>query len=538
MDGVGIGAKDPGDAVAAAHTPTLDWLYKHCPWVALQAHGRAVGMPSDKDMGNSEVGHNTLGGGRVFAQGAKLVADAIDSGRLFEGAIWQKALATVQQSQQALHFIGLLSDGNVHSHLDHLLAMVQKAADAKVQKLRVHVLTDGRDVARRSALQYVERLQSLLDAQLAQGLDYRIASGGGRMRYTMDRYQADWSMVQRGWQLHVRGEGRPFRSASEAISTLYGESDTDDQQLEGFVIVDEQGPVGRIEDGSAVILFNFRGDRAIEISQAFEQEDFPHFDRGRRPELFFAGMMQYDGDLQIPRNYLVDPPQIEDSMGELLARSQKRQLAIAETHKYGHVTYFWNGNRSGQFDPALESYLEIPSQLEALEERPWMQSAEVTDRLIQAANEAQSQGRFDLIRVNYANGDMVGHTGDLRSARMAVEAVDLCLARLVEWTREQKGILIVTADHGNADEMLDGRGDEAKVKTSHTLNPVPFIIFNPTLQARAKARSDQGGSKPHLGLPGEAAKPGLANVAATTLELMGFSPPAHYEPSLLRGDWS
>jgi 2,3-bisphosphoglycerate-independent phosphoglycerate mutase len=523
MDGVGIGRGDEGDAVARAYTPTLDWLRTLPSATQLAAHGKAVGMPSDADMGNSEVGHNAIGAGRVFEQGASLVEQSITSGALFRGEVWQWLVAGVHESGEPLHFIGLLSDGNVHSHIDHLLAMLRQAARDGVGTARVHVLTDGRDVPGRSALRYLDKLEAVLAELRTQGLDYRVASGGGRMHITMDRYEADWSMVERGWDVHVRGRGREFPSARVAIETLYAENpERDDQFLPGFVIADANdgsaGPVGPIRDGASVVLFNFRGDRALELTRAFEQDHFDAFDRSPRPNVRFAGMMQYDGDLALPRRFLVAPPAIDNTMGELLAAAGKRQLAVAETHKFGHVTYVWNGNRSEPFDHARERYIEVPSELAPLEQRPWMKAAEVTDALLAALHEPGP--KFDLVRVNYANGDMVGHTGELRPTILAVEAVDLCLERLVRATKQLGGILIVTADHGNADQMFDGEGEARQVRTSHSLNAVPFAITDP--------REPSGG--PRLRLPEH---PGLSNLAATTLELLGFEPPSDYDPSLL-----
>lgn len=524
MDGVGLGDGGHGDAVAQAKTPTLDWLRGLPSATSLLAHGTAVGMPSDGDMGNSEVGHNAIGAGRLINQGAKLVANAISSGSLFEGAVWQQAIAQVQRSGQALHFLGLLSDGNVHSHIDHLVAMLDRAARAGCQKIRVHTLLDGRDVPARSALVYIEQLERVLAKLQSQGIDARIASGGGRMHITMDRYEADWDMVARGWSLHVHGKGRMFASAAEAVQTLYDETGEGDQYLPGFVIADATSgeACGPINDGAAVILFNFRGDRAIEISRAFaEDESFTAFDRGRCPDVLFAGMMQYDGDLGLPKQFLVDPPQIERSFGELLARQGRRQLALSETFKFGHVTYFFNGNRSAPFAPELETYLEVPSDTRPLPQRPWMRATEVTDLLVDTLDRQGPDHAPDLIRLNYANGDMVGHTGDLAASIVAVEAVDICLRRLVADVKRRRGILLVTADHGNADQMFDRKRDGSyQVRTSHSLNRVPFSIYDPRLPA--------GG--PTLRPPADA---GLTHIAATCLELLGFQAPADYRPSLL-----
>ncbi len=545
MDGVGLGAGDETDAVAAARTPTLDWLRALPSSLDLSAHGLAVGMPSDADMGNSEVGHNAIGAGRVFAQGAKLVAQALVTGELFRGATWKQAVARVRASGEPLHFLGLLSDGNVHSHIDHLLQMIEQAATEDVAKVRVHVLLDGRDVDVRSALTYIDRLESTLATVCRAGKDYRIASGGGRMLVTMDRYGSDWSMVERGWKLHVQGEGRRFASARAAVETLYDESDVTDQWLEGFVIADEEGPVGRIRDGAAVLLFNFRGDRAIEISRAFEEgSEFGAFDRGFRPDVLYAGMMQYDGDLQIPRRFLVEPPIIDRTMGELLAGTGRRQLAIAETHKFGHVTYFWNGNRSGKFEPSLETYIDVASDILPLEQRPWMKAAEVTDRLLGelavSGGPGGDRGRgtgvdggYDLVRVNYANGDMIGHTGDFEATRMAVEAVDRCLARLVVETRRRQGVLLVTADHGNADHMFDLKNGTKNIRTSHSLNPVPFAVFDPRSESNGPAVIDRSDASNRFGASRLVRAPGLANLAATALELLGLQAPEHYDPSLL-----
>jgi 2,3-bisphosphoglycerate-independent phosphoglycerate mutase len=527
MDGVGNGIEDESNAVWLARTPHLDWLKVNCPTLNLAAHGTAVGMPSDADMGNSEVGHNALGAGRVFDQGAKLVQNAVDSGELFLSETWHRCTERVRQSGQPLHFLGLLSDGNVHSHIGHLLSMIARADLDGVPRVRVHVLLDGRDVHETSALLYVDMLEQLLAAMRDKGRDYRIASGGGRMRVTMDRYEAQWSMVELGWRTHVLGQGRGFTNASEAITILRAEKPgLDDQNLPAFVIVDDAGmPVGPIRDGAAVILFNFRGDRAIEITQAFEQEVFTKFERGPRPDVLFAGMMQYDGDLKLPARFLVSPPAINRTLGEYLCRNGVSQLAISETQKFGHVTYFWNGNRSGKFDDRLETYVEVLSDTLPFEERPWMKAAEITDRLLAEL----ATGKHRHARLNYANGDMVGHTGFRDSAVLAVEAVDLQVGRLLRFIERAGGALLVTADHGNADEMMehDKHGKLVKdasgrfmVKTSHTLNSVPLHLYAPTA--------------PHLAFDRDVPAPGLGNIAATTLGLLGFQAPEDYLPSLLR----
>ena len=515
MDGVGIGKRDESDGVFMAYTPELDALFAEPLFTKLRAHGKAVGLPSDDDMGNSEVGHNALGAGRVFAQGAKLVNAAIASGALFRGAAWTTA---IQQAHEGgtVHFIGLLSDGNVHSHIDQLFALLDRCAQENVERVRVHPLLDGRDVGEKSALIYVKQLENKLAAINAGGRDYRIASGGGRMVTTMDRYGANWQVVERGWKAHVLGEGRPFSSATEAIHTYYDEDPhITDQYLDSFVIVQDGVPVGMIEDGDAVIFFNFRGDRAIEISQAFEDDTFTKFDRKRRPDVFYAGLMQYDGDAHIPKNYLVEPPAIDRTISQYLCASGVTSFAISETQKFGHVTYFWNGNNSGYIDERLEKYVEIPSDKVTFDQRPWMKAAEITDATV----EAVASGKYKFIRLNYANGDMVGHTGIVPAIRIAVEAVDLGLRRLLPAVEKAKGIVVITADHGNADCMFTEKKGKREPMVAHTLNPVPFIIKDFS-KANGIALST-------------VTAPGLSNVAATLLNLLGFEKPEDYDPSLV-----
>ncbi|MDQ7008413.1 MAG: 2,3-bisphosphoglycerate-independent phosphoglycerate mutase [Acidobacteriota bacterium] len=527
LDGVGVGTGDAFDAVAQARTPQLDALRGKALVRTLRAHGTWVGLPSDKDMGNSEVGHNALGAGRVFDQGAKLVDQAIAGGAIWQGP-WRELIEPLLDSGGTLHLIGLLSDGNVHSHEKQLFALIRRAAEEGVSRVRVHVLLDGRDVPETSALTYLDRLEALL-AEIGgrPDRDYCIASGGGRMVTTMDRYEADWEIVARGYRAHVHGEGRGFGSARQAVETYRSEQPgLVDQYLPPFVVVDGAGrPVGRIVDGDSVIFFNFRGDRAIEISRAFEEGDgFCAFDRGCRPDVRYAGMMLYDGDLGIPRRYLVAPPRITRTISEYLAHTDLRQFACAETQKFGHVTYFWNGNRSGKFSVETEDYLEIPSDQVPFDQRPWMKSAETADAVI----EQLATGRHRFLRANFAAGDMVGHTGDLEAAILAVQAVDLQIGRILPELRRVRGTLVITADHGNSDDMVE-RGADGRPKldadgrprprTSHSLNPVEFMV------------QDYSGRP--LALRADLPEAGLSHVAATLLELLGFEPPPGYDASLL-----
>ncbi len=524
MDGVGYSENTEGNAVRSADTPTLDMLDKLYPRYLLRAHGTAVGLPSDDDMGNSEVGHNALGSGQVFAQGAKLVNRAIQTGKIFTSEAWIKLTDNCKSNSSALHLIGLLSDGNVHSHIDHLNAMVAAAKKQGVSKVRIHILLDGRDVGETSALDYVRPLEAFLASLNDGAFDAKIASGGGRMNVTMDRYEADWSIVERGWNTHVLGEGRQFSSAEEAIIVYREETHKIDQFLPPFVIAKDGEPVGKINDGDSVIFFNFRGDRAIEISKAFENRPCG-FTKKKNVDVMFAGMLEYDGDAHIPHNFLVSPPEITSTMSEFLTGKGYRQLAVSETQKYGHVTYFWNGNRTGKFSEELEDYLEIPSDIIPFEQRPWMKCAEITDTFI----EKLKSKKFDFLRCNFPNGDMVGHTGSFTATKVSMEALDLCLARILRAVDEVKGIAIITADHGNADEMyeLDGKTHLAKLnadgtkksKTSHTLNKVPCYIYDNFYKDKYSV------------IPGEY---GLANVAATVVTLLGETPPLAWEKSMVK----
>ena len=528
MDGVGLAPNTVSNAVATAYTPTLDMLMEKYPMVSLKAHGTAVGLPSDDDMGNSEVGHNALGAGQVFAQGAKLVSQSIESGKMFASNTWTSIVENVKLSGGILHFIGLFSDGNVHSHIDHLKAMIVRAKEEGVKAVRIHTLIDGRDVGETSALDYVLPFEEFMAGLCDADFNVKIASGGGRMKITMDRYEADWSMVERGWQTHVLGEGRQFASAEEAINTYREEYKVIDQDLPPFVIAENGTPVGTINDGDSVIFYNFRGDRSIEISKAFDTPagEFDKFDRVRVPAVVYAGMLEYDGDLHIPNKYLVSPPEITNTMSEYLTLTGVNQLAISETQKYGHVTYFWNGNRSGKFSEELETYIEIPSDVVPFEQRPWMKCAEITDKLI----ECIESGNYKYLRVNFPNGDMVGHTGSLLATRCSMEALDLQLARILVALDKVGGVALITADHGNADEMYEmdkksgqpkaDKNGKFKAKTSHTLNPVPCIIYNNVCADKYTVKVDNG-------------QFGLSNVAATMVNLLGYEAPEMWDESII-----
>lgn len=506
MDGVGISDKKEGNAFLNANTPNLDYLMNNALYTTINAHGTYVGLPTDNDMGNSEVGHNAIGCGQIYSQGAKLCNEVIDSKELYSGKTWKDLVDYCKNN--TLHFIGLLSDGNVHSHINHLLSMLEQSKKEGIKNVRVHILLDGRDVDATSALTYVDILENKMKELNDESFNSMIASGGGRMNITMDRYEANWSMVEKGWHTHVLGDARYFNSAKEAIETYRNENPgVIDQDLDSFVIVKDGKPVGTINDGDSVIFFNFRGDRAIEISKAFDEKTFDKFNRVKYPKVYYAGMLEYDFELKIPKHYLTEPPKIKYTLTEELNKYGIREYAVSETQKYGHVTYFWNGNRIDKFNENLETYDKVDSDIISFDKAPKMKSYEITDKMI----EAIKSNKYDFLRLNYPNGDMVGHTGNYDATVISMEAVDDNIGRIMKAVKETNSILIVTADHGNCEEMFDEKG----IKTSHSLNKVPFIIYNDN---SVKIKNGDFG---------------LANIAATITTLLGIEKNPNWKESII-----
>ena len=504
MDGVGLTDKKDGNAFYHAKTPNIDKIMNNS--ISIHAHGHYVGLPSDDDMGNSEVGHNAMGCGRIYSQGSKLVNDAINSKELFKGKVWKEAIEYAKGNK--LHFIGLLSDGGVHSNIDHLLRMIEKAKEDGIKDVCIHILLDGRDVPKTSALTYVLELEDKLNELNDDNFYGRIASGGGRMVITMDRYEANWEMVEKGWHTHVLGEARAFNNAKEAIETDRRENpDIIDQYLNPFVILNTNGT---IEDHDSVIFFNFRGDRAIEISRAFTEDNFDKFDRIRVPKVYYAGMLQYDSEIGIPKNYLTSPPNITNTLTEELVKNNIKEYAVSETQKYGHVTYFWNGNKIDKFNEELETFEKIDSDIIPFDEKPEMKAYEITDKFIQAIK----SDKYKFLRCNFPNGDMVGHTGNFLATIKGLEAVDENIGKIMKVCLETDTILLVIADHGNAEEMLDEKGN---AKTSHTTNPVPFIIYGNNIDNIKFKNGDFG----------------LANLASTITDLLGIEKNPVWEESMI-----
>ena len=507
MDGVGYSEKELGNAVRNANTPNLDYIMKKYPWTLINAHGTYVGLPSDEDMGNSEVGHNAMGCGQIYSQGAKLIDESLKSGELFNSKTWKDLINYCKNN--TLHFIGLLSDGNVHSNINHLFALLRQSKKEGIRNVRIHILLDGRDTPKLSALKYVDMLENLISEINDNTFNAKIASGGGRMNITMDRYEANYKMVEKGWHTHVLGDARYFNNAKEAIETLRKETNAIDQDLEPFVIAENNIPVGTINDGDSVVLFNFRGDRALEISKCFDEENFNKFDRIRYPKVYFAGILEYDSESKIPKHFLTEPPKIKNTLTEELCKYNIHEYAISETQKYGHVTYFWNGNRQDKFNEDLETYDIVESDIISFDRKPEMKSYEITNKLIDAIE----SNKYEFLRINFPNGDMVGHTGNYEATIKSMEAVDNNLGKIINTCIKNNYILLVTADHGNAEEMLDDKGNN---KTSHSLNKVPFIIVANNIDFKIKNGNF-----------------GLANVASTITTLMGIPKNSMWNESII-----
>lgn len=506
LDGVGLGKTRDNNAVFEARTPFLKKAAEYSR-AALEASGEAVGLLPGT-MGNSEVGHNTIGCGQIIKHGIAHIKDSFDNGAIWQSEAWRGLIKTVTKHESddepihTLHFSGIFSDGKVHSDIEQLEQMIERAYEEGVRRFRIHPVFDGRDVAPQSEPKYIDRIENF--ARKFIDADIKVADGGGRMTTTADRYENDWGMVERGWNLMVHGiSENKFRSANEAIDFFRNKDpEIQDQYLPDFVIIDDDDkPVGKVEKGDAFVYIDFRADRAIEIATAFDVRDFSKFNRGNQyiaDDIYFAGLTEYDSDNHIPKHQLIEPNYITNPLNKFLNEKKITELAISETVKFGHITYFFNGN-SYEESP-YEKSIEVPSYTEPFQTRPWMKSAEITDKVIENMQD------YDFVRLNFPAGDMVGHFADMDSTVIALEATDLSLARIAKKVDELGGCLIITADHGNAEELVDENGQP---KTSHTLNRVPLMIYDNT-ENREKYTIDNN-----------IENPGLANVAATIAVLLG-----------------
>ncbi|WAH36385.1 2,3-bisphosphoglycerate-independent phosphoglycerate mutase [Alicyclobacillus dauci] len=491
LDGFGLNKDTEGNAVALANTPTFDKLWATYPHTQLQASGEAVGLPEGQ-FGNSEVGHSNIGAGRVLYQDLTKINKAIREGDLFQNDVLKRAMNAASRNHKTLHLCGLVSDGGVHSHIDHLLALLRMAAGLNIPKVVVHAFLDGRDTSPKTGAGFVEQVEALMD-DLGTGI---IGSVIGRY-YAMDRDKR-WERVSKAYNLMVHGEGEAATDLVAAIRESYDKDVTDEFVLP-IVHVDDKGdPVGKIEDGDSLIFFNFRPDRAIQLSQAFTNDDFAGFDRGTNPpHVHFVSMTKYSDSVGGEIAYPPDSP--TNTYGEVVSNAGLRQLRIAETEKFPHVTFFFSGGREQEF-PGEERILISSPKVATYDLQPEMSAYEVAEN---AAKRLRS-GEIDTMILNFANPDMVGHTGVLEAAIKACEAVDTCLDTVLTALFEVGGVALVTADHGNADVMYVPETHE--VCTTHTTNPVPLIITKEGLELRKDGV--------------------LADLAPTMLDLLGVKQPA------------
>ncbi|MEJ0010566.1 MAG: 2,3-bisphosphoglycerate-independent phosphoglycerate mutase [Alphaproteobacteria bacterium] len=493
LDGWGERAEREDNAIAQAHTPNWDRLKRDYPHGVLSASEGDVGLPAGQ-MGNSEVGHMNIGAGRVVMQDLPRIDAAIEDGSLAKNAALRDFIAALQKSGGTCHLLGLLSDGGVHSHISHIVALANIIADAGV-KVAVHAFLDGRDVAPKSAVGYIERLKRDIAGHYRKTI--HIYSAGGRY-YAMDRDKR-WERVEKAYRAIVYGEGLRAPLAQEAVLQAYARGESDE-----FVLPAINDAYGGMQDGDGLLMANFRADRARQILTALLDPGFAEFPRERVVKFAATlGMVEYSDALNRFMPALFPQQSLEDNLGALVAKAGLKQLHIAETEKYAHVTFFFNGGREEPY--AGEDRILVPSpKVATYDLRPEMSAFEVTDRLVAAIE----TGAYDFIVVNYANADMVGHSGDLKAAMKAVEAVDACIGRLAGAVEKAGGALLITADHGNVEQMHDH--DEGQPHTAHTLNPVPCILVGARFKGRAAP------------LPSGV----LADVAPTLLSLLALPQPA------------
>ena len=524
LDGWGVGAADETNAVNRANLPVISRLIRGCPYTQLWTHGKYVGLPNEKDMGGSEVGHMTMGAGMVMEQGPTLIQDLLQSGEFFENPVLSRIIQNCVERDTPLHLLGLLSNGNIHSHVDHTEAIIRHAFQSGIRRCYLHALLDGRDTGVQSALDFTEPFEKLFSELKGQrpGIDYAFASGGGREVITMDR-DNNWEKIETGWQIHVQGQSEnQFPSIRDAIEHFRKQNpEIIDQDIPGFVIIRNGEAVSRIEDQHALIFTNFRGDRATQFSRAVLADEFPYFERYRCPEVLFAGMTQYDQDNQIPPDYLVGTPVVEEPFGKRILELGLKQFRLSETQKFAHVTFFYNGGYREPLDPLKENYHFIASdKIPSFAERPAMKASGISKKAVEFIN----SGEYQYGLINFANADMVGHTGDFQATVRAVEAVDSALDNIVRAIDAVNGLLVITADHGNADEMLiSNQNGTLEISAKHSLNPVPFLIYDPLYNGDYRL-------KPF----GQEYNNNLSNIAATNFLLLGQAVPDDLAPSLFK----
>jgi 2,3-bisphosphoglycerate-independent phosphoglycerate mutase len=499
LDGWGINPECEGNAVCLADTPNFDRLFEKYPHARLGASGEAVGLP-DGQMGNSEVGHLNIGAGRIIYQEFTRITKSIKDGDFFSNPVLTEAVARVKENGGTLHLMGLLSDGGVHSHIGHLYALLELAQRKGLEDVCVHAFLDGRDTPPRSGADYLRQLEEKI-AELGVG---RVATVMGRY-YAMDRDNR-WDRVERAYRAMTEGVGEQVSSSAEAIRQAYA-ADQDDEFVEPRIVVRDGAPVGTVGDGDGIIFFNFRSDRAREITRAFTEAEFRGFVRSTEPHLAtYVCMTEYDATFDLPIAF--PPTSYKRILGEVVSAAGKKQLRIAETEKYAHVTFFFNGGSEEPFSGEDRVLIPSPQEVATYDQKPSMSAEKVTDEVV----ERLEGGQYDLVVLNFANPDMVGHTGILEAAVEAMETVDRCVARVVEGVLAQGGVLLITADHGNCEQMRDAQG---KPHTAHTSNPVPVILVG----------DDCEDVRLRNGI--------LADLAPTILSLMGLDVPEEMDGSSL-----
>jgi len=486
LDGFGWREEKRGNAIKLAKTPTLDYLFSTYPWTKIQASGEAVGLPAGQ-MGNSEVGHLNIGAGRIVYQDFTRINLAIKEGSFFSNPVLKEAFLRARERGKSVHLMGLVSDGGVHSHLEHLYALLKMAKLFRVERVYVHAFLDGRDTPPQSALTYLRELEEKI-REIGAG---KVATVSGRY-YAMDRDKR-WERTKLAYECLVSGKGEKAASSFEAVKNAYERGETD-EFVKPTIISSE----GTIEDGDSAIFFNFRPDRARQLSRALNEREFQEFEREKLVEIFFVTFTRYDETFPYPVAF--SPQSLKNILADVLADNKISQLRIAETEKYAHVTYFFNGG--DETARPLEERILIPSpRVPTYDLKPEMSAYEVTDRLLKEL----AKKIYKVIVLNYANLDMVGHTGKLEAAIKAVEAIDECLGRLVEKIEELEGVCLITGDHGNAEEEISSDGSS---HTAHTTNPVPFIALLPVEEPYSLR---EGGI--------------LADIAPTMLEILGLPKP-------------
>lgn len=504
LDGWGVGAKTGTNAVHMAATPNMDRLWATCPHTTLLAHGSAVGLP-DGQMGNSEVGHLNIGGGRVVYQDYSRINLALESGEFFDNEVLGLAMHKARDKDSALHLLGLVSDGGVHSHLDHLLGLVEMASRMGLKKVFIHAFMDGRDTPPRSGLKYMTQLQAGL-ARIGLGT---VATVSGRY-YAMDR-DKHWERVELAWQALVNGHGLTAADPISAVQASY-DRDESDEFIRPTVIIDQhQQPQALISDDDSVVFFNFRADRARQLTQAFIDPDFNGFNTEPRPSLaIYVTMTVYDKEFGLPAAF--PPTVLEHILGEEVSRQGLHQLRIAETEKYAHVTFFFNGGREEPYPDEDRILIPSPREVATYDLKPEMSAFQVTEELLQKLGE----DKYNLIVLNLANGDMVGHSGIMEAAIKACEVVDTCVGTLVDAIIRRNGTVVITADHGNVEQM---RNPQTGVSfTAHTDNPVPLLLVD----ERYRGTLREGGA--------------LCDIAPTVLELLDLPVPEEMDGKSLLAD--